>query len=660
MYDKPYEIVDDACTTWQCDEDFVNASAEQNGKWEAILNQCEEMNQQYPGECRHVECDPVYGGCRVTINETVCQLLAENACQQYECTPLNLTPVDLVTGCRLKTNFTQNCLNNLGARSACMDIVCDGSSLKCEDMEVDTCKSRDTACETYKCQEVAGGKYECVGTPTPHPEDTSCVTWKCNDTEGWYVDINRDEAYSKEKYSGDTTCKTFYCDTSITQGDIEGGCTFKERDGCSGECTEGNETYCKAIGIAESNVSYCVLDYCIVERNPDDPDSANVLCASDRSKAMIENCLDKSNSAYKMAKELNEANPANCYTPACENTKCTYVKVELPDEMKVNNFCMEPRCMQNDDGSWGWVMKPTKLNETCHSDACYIRECVPESGCVVQDNCSIYSDECYSYSCQVGEDHAAVCSKKDLTVEFQHLECMNEICKDGKKTPVYSECHTDDKCMIASCVKGGCVYTPISPPGDDLCMTYTCDPTTGNWTTTPNCDDGLYCTIDECWNYGTFYQCRHDPVECADYLSMKGYDCFRPFCKENETNFRCVRKLLPNAYIDICGNCIQEKPEQQYSVSSDAADNTEESVDPNLIQCTGAPAKPMMVETLAAATIGLIIIAAIVAGAATTTSAIIGTKTLIARVKEANNMAAQCNPLFEGIETELTNPTYAG
>jgi len=213
--------------------------------------------------------------------------------------------------------------------------------------------------------------------------------------------------------------------------------------------------------------------------------------------------------------------------------------------------------------------------------------------------------------------------------------------------------------MKASCVNGYCVYTPTSPVPEgeelDICVTYSCDNTTGEWTWTPNCDDGLACTMDECWNYGSFYECHHDNVDCSLSLSMEGYDCFRPFCKENLTagNYKCIRKLLKDAFIDICGQCIRDNPYEEDS------NTTSSSQAGALVACTDAPAKPMMIETLAAATIGFIIIAAVIVGAAITTSSIIGTRTLIKRARASKNLAAQSNPLFEGAETELTNPTYA-
>jgi len=131
---------------------------------------------------------------------------------------------------------------------------------------------------------------------------------------------------------------------------------------------------------------------------------------------------------------------------------------------------------------------------------------------------------------------------------------------------------------------------------------------------------------------------------------MTGYDCFRPYCRENGDTFKCVRKLLPNAYIDICGYCIKDK-NQDSDESQEAA---------QFLSCTNAPPEPLTYETLAAASIAMIILGAVIAGGALTTSTVVGTKVLIQRAREARNLAAQCNPLFEGIETEMANPAFAG
>jgi hypothetical protein len=122
-----------------------------------------------------------------------------------------------------------------------------------------------------------------------------------------------------------------------------------------------------------------------------------------------------------------------------------------------------------------------------------------------------------------------------------------------------------------------------------------------------------------------------------------------------------VRKLIRNAYLDVCGRCIQEKVESnEQSTSSSFSSLDEKEKEFDTTSCTGAPAKPILTEGLAAASIALIIIAAVIVGAAIAASSVMGTKTLINRARGAGNQSAHSNPLFEGNDTELTNPTYAG
>jgi len=226
---------------------------------------------------------------------------------------------------------------------------------------------------------------------------------------------------------------------------------------------------------------------------------------------------------------------------------------------------------------------------------------------------------------------------------------MEEFCLNGRKLTRYWNCDPIDKCHTARCVKGQCIHENISSPENDICFDYACDPETGNFSATPRCVDGLYCTTDDCWNYGSFYECHYDQVDCGEYINMAGYDCFLPACREDAETFRCVRKLLPNAYVDICGNCIKD---WNYDES--------EAEEETFFVCTNAPPEPLTYETLAAASIAMIILGAILLGGAITTSGVIATKELVKRARAARNMAAQNNPLFEGVETEMANPAFSG
>jgi len=663
VYNSSYEIVDDECTAWHCDASEFNATAGKKGLWIPDTNDCDEFFENTTGTCRFVKCDPQFGGCITGVNQSVCTAIS-NGCEEYECTPVGETPDDPITGCRLVKNHTQTCVDNL-PQDSCFIISCDGSSSMCDDMIVDTCKSMNNACETYSCElNTTTGKYGCVGTFTRHHVNNSCTKWKCDydGTEGWVMDINRNEttcynSYNESGFLDDMRCKDFYCNPDV-EGIVDGGCYYVNRTGCSSQCTDEKELECLQWGISNSTKDdVCVFDFCYVNHTViNETDYYIPVCASELGEAKVENCLDDNSSSAKRAKELNDAYPKLCYTPICVAGKCGVTLIDVPKGWVWDN-CTEPRCEKGDDGRWNWVMRETALNLACKNDACYTRQCVPDQGCVAADNCTKYTNECYSYACVLDDNgKPKACSETDLTVNFLHLECIDEQCENGKKVPYYPPCESDNKCMKGSCVKGYCKFDPIPAPGNDLCMIYTCDNATGDWSAKPACNDGLYCTEDECWNYGSFYECHFNPIDCGDTLEMEGYDCFRPVCKEQPMNqtYRCVRKLLPNAYIDICGNCIKDNPDVfESGMSEEASENV-------LLTCTGAPPKPLMVEALAAGTIGLIIIGAVVVGAGLTTSSIMATKSLISRVKDASNQSAQSNPLFEGAETELQNPTYAG
>jgi len=531
-------------------------------------------------------------------------------------------------------------------------------------MEVDTCHSQDTACMTYACTDLGNGDYGCVGTETPHAENTSCIEWVCNPQTGWSIYVERNPHYCEDKFrenaslSGkdpdeEVKCKNFYCSTTLTEGDIDGGCYYEERPGCDSRCNSTHEAKCKNDIMTKSNNSYCISDYCVIVQL--EGENYVTDCASNNASLPLiwENCLDPNSTNGKLARQQNEANASKCYSPICDflTGQCTYEEIPLPEDM-ITNKCTKPGCVQQADGSWNWEQVPTDLFLSCKSDACYIRECDGDLGCVPTENCSRYSNDCYSYSCVKGANDTFICNETNLTTTFSHLECLEETCSNGTKKRTYYPCVSEDKCLVGTCVKGYCVYTPKTPDENDICKNYTCNSTTGIWTATPNCDDGLFCTIDECWNYGTSYQCHHENVDCAPRLNMTGYDCFQPFCKENAlTNeFKCIRKLRPNSYIDICGRCLKDNPD-------DVASNSTGDIFTN---CAEAPPEPLTYEGLAAASIALIILGAIIAGGAVATSGVVGTKALISRAKDAKNLAAQCNPLFEGAETEMSNPGYAG
>jgi len=276
---------------------------------------------------------------------------------------------------------------------------------------------------------------------------------------------------------------------------------------------------------------------------------------------------------------------------------------------------------------------------------------------------------------------------------FEDRQCSKEICKDGKKVwelkNLTIACPNKNKCKEPYCQEDGtCNFTDKKPKDPELCKNYTCDPNTGDFNVTVKCDDGLFCTEDSCierLNFDdpdlSYGECHFEAVVCSNIIDMDAYPCFVAECRENTSEYKCVRKLLRNAYIDVCGNCIVEKvpdvtpasgsetsasssvqPSEASVSVSDIGDPVVSSADQSnsvdLLECTGAPARPILTEGLAAASIALIIIAAVVIGAAITASGVLGTKALIDRAKMADNQSAHSNPLYQTNDTEMSNPAF--
>jgi len=665
----PCPIESDICTTYVCDGTKTG-----DARCTGYANPCTEKYQEAPGTCREVYCNPSKGGCYVHLNNVTCQTAHGNGCLEYECTPVGETPDIALTGCRLVTNKTKLKEDELisNNKSGCFVATCDPTNG--EVGEKDICDTPYPKCYTSTCQQNATGGYSCVVEDYKRPDNTECVTYKC-EVEGWVVDTEITDDDCLEAKGGNETnkCNHVYCDP-----DFPGGCRVDEIPECEDNCTIEKMAECVKDGVENySSVDHCVLGMCYVkEVTEGDETIYNLDCNFTMS---YENCTE---TKAEEVEKLNDLYPEKCYTPACgDNGRCKYVEVPVPEGMPWTK-CMAPVCEKKSDGSWNWVYKPTTVNLTCKSDACTFRECRNDAnetlfpdGCHKEDICMNQTTECATYKCNI-EGAEPVCERINAT--FIETDCTKEVCQDGKKVLVnldprivcpgiFKERNISfDKCHEAVCLNGMCDMVETKPLGPiNECTNYTCNPETGIFDETPKCDDGIYCTSDTCSVQG---ECKYEAIICDNLISMEAYPCFQARCKEDleKKDFSCVRKLISDAYIDVCGNCIMEAFDVQSgssfpettSNSGSTSESRTKSVD--LTQCTGAPAKPLITEGLAAASIALIILFAIIIGAAIAASSVLGTKTLIERAKGADNQSAHSNPLFEENETELSNPTYAG
>jgi len=657
LTNKPCDFTDNVCQWAKCD-----GTKPDSQRCSIVNNTCSAMRQQYPGTCREVLCSTsVSGGCYVKLNDKYCKdYYGGDECVQYECTPLGQTVPSgyTKTGCRLVVNKTLNHQQELvnSGKSSCLEATCDANTGVVGEKDLCPGRNQYPKCYTSSCQK-SGGEYKCINKDYKRPKDDECIKYKC-ETKGWVVkeettDQNCEDHF-EEQYAQEPDklkCKTARCDAAK-------GCVLENITGCTEQCNEQWITDCIGIGAQKSEVDHCYHVLC---------DTHDVLGDGNYTPYCKDvdvevNCLENQ-TIVKMIDDMNNdegRDPTKCYKAACSNDNsdsyCTYEFEKRPEDLE-DTKCMEYRCVRIEDGIWEWLYVPTELNVSCTNNSCVHRTCHKDEGCIVtKDVCVANSTECTKYTCEVnGDSYECIATNLLITTN-----CTKEECEDGKKVlkdTSKTTCELPDLCHYATCVyfeenhTSYCELHDVPPPGNDPCLVYTCDNETGRWNHTKKCDDGLYCTNDQCSVYG---ECRNNPIRCGEELNMTGYPCFEARCKEGEDKHKCVRKLIPNAYIDICGNCIKKDVVEVQS-SSDSTSSSEVN---ELVQCTGAPPRPMLTEGLAAAAIALIIIAAVVGGAGIAASGVITTKTLIDRARGASNQSAHSNPLFEDNEAEMTNPAF--
>ena len=128
---------------------------------------------------------------------------------------------------------------------------------------------------------------------------------------------------------------------------------------------------------------------------------------------------------------------------------------------------------------------------------------------------------------------------------------------------------------------------------------------------------------------------------------MDDYPCFIPKCTEAK---KCRRQLVPEAYIDICGNCIIPERVKNESESSSDVDHDAE--------CLEGMGVNVPIAGITGGVVAGIVIAVVVVVAGLTASSIYGTKELMKRARNAADQGAQMNPLYEDSKHEASNPFY--
>jgi len=662
---KGKEIVCPKPDVERCDHYECDPAATSPDKVCIHIDECAELreaNNKY--ECRTVLCDSLRG-CRVEYDDDKCQneFGKGNKCLTYKCSRTDdvIKPGFEKTGCYLAVNKTRDLEIQLQASGMieCFIPNCDtntGFTVK-----EDVCPSRlnNTVCYSSECLEVGPNTYGCVDFAEGRSPDTYCRRYECHGNDGWVPiiattdeDCRTEFTQHNETLEKEYRCKRIYC------SDDEDKCIAENITECNDICTQEIISNCTATTVRLSSAEKCYNFKC--KEYKVNATTFEGRCNDEDALASPVNCLETE--LYDKIKYNNTElfNNTQCCSVFCDKGTCSK-KCDSKPSTK-GNKCIDFNCTYISEGQWKWVQVESYESSHCFSNDCWHKECVPSVGCTnVTEICESKSNDCYSYHCNYTKME---CVEEKLLIES---ECTNETCVNGKRVVLdkIEWCNLTEKykCIDRKCVyddlsrTSKCEYFDIEPSGSDDCMIYSCDNDTGDWKESPKCDDGIFCTENVCTIFG---ECKYPNITCSE-LPMEGYSCFERRCKEDpeNSNYKCYRKLIRNAYVDICGQCITEEDEEG-SNSNDLSSLSSSSSGDQLVNCANAPPRPLLTEGLAAASIALIILAAIVVGAAVTASGVMGTKTLISRAKSANNTSAHTNPLFETAETEMTNPAFAG
>ena len=452
-----------------------------------------------------------------------------------------------------------------------------------------------------------------------------------------------DRVYSINSYQSLETLK---------QNLIEDSCTTIEYTSCGKDCLGfcgcGKKCYCpeceqtgsycdyyecknndfSSTGCVEKSVS-CSTDKChTLTRNPENPkccETEEIDCEVD-DKCKLSYC-SPSKGCYYEDVVCNDNDPCTknecksdvgcVFTPDEEICKADEVCIKLSStEHKCSSDCSDGASCGEDNKCGSWTCEDHKCayNPTCIPDSCHILiNCDPSL-----DNPCIYEE--------------MNCSNPNACYE-------NGRCENGKC--VYDEvnCTPDNLCVNSYCDPvEGCIFENITCESDDLCVISECveHPEWGNSTGEehPKCEDQV-CKTTKCTITG---ECIYSDVICDN----KNDTCFKYVCEDNE----CVKKPFKKETVDPCGECIEKYHEMGLYL------------DLNESLCKGEPITndDLKIVGLAAGAIAGIVVAAVVAGVGISAAGAKGVKTLIDKARQAQNMAAHTNPLFESNDHEMTNP----
>ncbi len=440
--------------------------------------------------CTDDSCEPA-SGCVFNPNTALCDdsdpCTVNDFCLSGTCqgVPKDCDDLDPCTddSCAAGTGNCQHLPNTASCddgdacttSDACADGVCSGSAISCNDGNI---------CTDDSCDSALG----CVFTPNSVGCDDgdvctmndACDQGSCN---GVPLDADGD-GYVSAACGGDD------CDDSAGQVNPD---AFEGPYG-DAVCSDGKDNDCD--GASDSADNGC--DQCVTDANCDDGNVCNGIesCASGLCQAGTSlNCDDgdicTDDSCDKDSGCQHVANTAGCDdgnsctdNDSCSGGVCGGTTIVCDD----GNVCTDDAC----DSSIGCVF--TNNTTGCNDgDACTSGDICLNGACAgVALDCSTLDDACNAGTCNPA---SGLCEKQALA--------DGTACDDG------DVCTESDGCYL-----GNCSGAAIDCDDGDPCTDDSCDPTSGCYhsANTAVCDDGDSCTTSDVCASGV---CSGTAVDCS-------------------------------------------------------------------------------------------------------------------------------------------------
>lgn len=630
--------------------------------WETGEEACKSGCQGFCGckaKCYCPVCDATNDKC--LLNECSTDGITATKCVKRDVDCLTNTNKCIIKSCDKTTGKCSQTNKDCPAKKTPNNKVCKCGTVYCNPSSDCQYSTNPSLCPAKNCKVIAGcncdadGVYEdapgCIYKDRVCTSSVACLGAKCNPAN------NQCETYSTCPVSTNK-CEPNVCNKATGKCVVDKlveKCAAKKCHHVSCDPKTGGCVYtpynCSAMN-KETNACikwWCdeASGKCMKEQIPNCVPCEGLQCPV--KACYITKCIKNTEGKPECKLEPREN---NCTRGLCERGRCNENSEDVNEVCQYEsvcpegNACFEPVCQGR------LVCNLVPRTDVCLGNPCEINgKCVDNTTgqCVYESPCK--KRNCMNVTCKINGNKAE-CPEvpyDGCTVSEAYKKCMTPFCNvttDQCETkPV--NCDDDDVCTVDTCdLSVGCVHTPEVP--DTICHYAVCDPNKSEgerWTYVGKCDDGLYCTKDYC-DYSTG-ECSHSPNLCLD-LPMDDYPCFTPKCTESK---QCRRKLVPDAYIDICGRCILPERFKNESESSSSSVDVDE-------ECMEGMGINLPIAGITGGVVAAIVIAVVIVVAGLTASSIYGTKELMKRARNAADQGAQMNPLYEDSKHEASNPFY--